>query len=135
MKLSQRNPFAGRLRGISSNRKGVLALSAGTAGGQILAFRAAPLLTRLYSPADFGVFTVVSSMVITFGTVAAFRFDFAVPLPKKDEDAYSLVFLGLFCSLLSLSGGMLLVALLKDNIVNFYGESALLPWLWLVPGF
>ena len=46
---------------MTPNRKGALAILAGTAGGQVLALAAAPVLTRLYSPSDFGVFTVLSA--------------------------------------------------------------------------
>lgn len=118
---------------MTANRKGALAIVAGTACGQLLALCAAPFLTRLYTPNDYGVFTIVSSLVVTFGAVAAWRFEMAIPVPSRDTDGYSLVFLGLIASVLSLIGGTVAVAVFRDQIAEIYNAPALTPWLWCVP--
>lgn len=120
-------------RRLTTNRKGALTILGGSAGGQMLALLAAPALSRLYTPADFGAFTVLSSLILTLATVAALRFDFAVPLPKRDRDAYGLVALAL-CSVLTTTVlGFAAVLLFGDAFARRFDHPELVGWLWLVP--
>ena len=96
---------------LSSSRRGALAIFGGTAGGQALALVSVPVLTRLYSPANFGGFNVLSSLVAIVGTVAALRFELAVPLPEREQDAHGLVALGLMSTGLTFVLTSLVVAL------------------------
>lgn len=115
------------------SRRGLLHIVAGTVGGQLVALLAAPLLARLYSPADFGVFTVVSTLTIVVGTVAAFRFELAVPLPGHESDAHSLVVLGLSAAVLTGAVATVGVMLCGGAVADRFHQPKLMPWLWLVP--
>lgn len=118
---------------LTFSRRGVVAIVGGTAGGQLVALSASPVLTRLYTPEDFGVFTVLSSMALTFGAVAALRFDLAVPLPDREKDALSLAYLGLMAACFSGLVGTLVVTVADEAIVAIFEQPKLGPWLWLVP--
>lgn len=65
--------------------RGILAISGGTAVGQVALLLSSPLLSRLYTPEDFAVLTVVTSCAMPLAMVLTLRFESAVPLPK-DED-------------------------------------------------
>ncbi|MDO8119917.1 oligosaccharide flippase family protein [Isoptericola sp. b490] len=121
------------LGSLSHSRRGALTILSGTAAGQVLALVAAPLLSRLYAPADFGLFTVISSAVAIVGTVAALRFEFAIPLPRKERDAQALVALGLASTLVTLAVTGTLVAVAGDWFAAKFSERDLMPWLWAVP--
>lgn len=121
------------LRSASKARRGVATIAGGTAVGQIVALAAAPVLTRVYSPADFGLFAVLSALSVTLGTVAAARLDLAVPLPERDEDAYALAAGGLLACALSLSLGCLVVLTTGDRLASLLDQPGLMPWLWLMP--
>lgn len=84
--------FPGRPRRTS---RGLAAIMAGTLAGQGLSLAAAPLLSRLYSPSEFGTFAVLSAIAMTFGAVVTLRFDAAVPLPDSEDSARALVGLSL----------------------------------------
>lgn len=118
---------------LSSSRRGALAIFGGTAGGQALALVSAPVLTRLYSPANFGVFTVLSSLVAIVGTVAALRFELAVPLPEREQDAHGLVALGLMSTGLTFVLTSVVVALAGTRLTQAFDQPDLMPWLWCVP--
>ncbi|MEU7950258.1 oligosaccharide flippase family protein [Micromonospora chalcea] len=118
---------------LTGARRGVLSIASGTVGGQVLLLAAAPVLARLYTPADFGVFTVIATLVATVGAVAALRLEMAVPLPAEDRDADALVALGLVCALVTGTFGTLAVALAGRPIADAYDQPALRVWLWLVP--
>ena len=73
----------------------VLMLVGGTAAAQALVFAARPLLTRLYTPEAFGVFTLVTTAVSLLSVVAHGGYRFAVLLPARDDAAGGLVGLSL----------------------------------------
>jgi O-antigen/teichoic acid export membrane protein len=113
--------------------KGMAVILGGTAGGQLLALVAAPVLSRVYSPADFGIFTIVSAIALTVGSSSALRFELAVPLPAEERDAHSLVTLGLLSAAATAVGGTLVVALAGGWLSRRFDQPALMPWLWFVP--
>ena len=132
------NHRAGRLRGglarrLSPNRRGVLAILGGTAGGQALALVSAPVLSRLYSPSDFGLFTVLASLAAIVGTVAALRFELAVPLPERERDAQGLVALGLMSTGLTFVLTSVLAAAAGSHLARAFNQPHLMTWLWCVP--
>ena len=124
----------GRLRRrISPNRRGVITIMSGTAVGQAVALALAPVITRLYGPSEFGIFAVLSALVVTFGTVSALRLDLAVPLPEDERDAHSLVALGALFAAGSALAGTVVVGLAGGSISVAVRQPGLMPWLWVVP--
>lgn len=71
--------------------KNVLTLMTGTALAQALPILISPILTRLYSAKDFGLFSLYSSIVMGILTISSLRYNMAIVLPKKDEEAKQLV--------------------------------------------
>ena len=71
--------------------KNVLTLMTGTALAQALPILISPILTRLYSDKDFGLFSLYSSIVMGILTIGSLRYNMAIVLPKKDEEAKQLV--------------------------------------------
>lgn len=62
-------------------------LVGGTTGAQLLAVLAAPLLTRLYTPEDFGLLAVYASLLGLIAVIASLRYELAIPLPTDDTEA------------------------------------------------
>jgi lipopolysaccharide exporter len=79
----------------------------GTTVAQLLGVAAAPVLTRVYDPAAMGVFGFYLAVVSVAAVAACGRYDQAVVLPEKDEDAATLLVLSVL-----LAGGTGLLALL-----------------------
>ncbi|SCL32731.1 Membrane protein involved in the export of O-antigen and teichoic acid [Micromonospora nigra] len=120
-------------RRVASSRRGVLNIAAGSAGGQVLLLLAAPVLARMYSPADFGVFAVLGTLAATLGAVASGRFELAVPLPERDREAHDLVAVGLVTALGTALAGTVVVLVARDGIAALFDQPALSSWLWLTP--
>jgi len=74
-----------KLKPKSDFSKNVLVLMTGTTIAQAIPIAISPILTRLYSPEDFGVFALFVAITSVFGSVANGRYDLAIMLPKKDE--------------------------------------------------
>jgi lipopolysaccharide exporter len=73
----------------------VLKLASGTAAAQILTVGAAPILTRLFSPADFGTATIFGAISGILVSIACLSYEMAILLPQDDDDAAGLF--GLAC--------------------------------------
>lgn len=65
----------------------------GTFIAQLVNIVILPILSRIYSPADFGVMAVYSSIIYILSEVSGFRYHFAIPMPKQQRYAYALVYL------------------------------------------
>ncbi len=108
-------------------------LAGGTALAQAIGVLSAPVLSRLYTPDDFGVLGVYTSLFSILLAVNSLRYEFAISLPKDDEDAVNLLALTL-----ALVAGTTIVfaialGLLADQIVSWTNAPALRPYLWLLP--
>jgi len=75
----------------------MIKLSTSTLTGQMLGFLVTPLFSRLYSPADFGLFQLFVSIVGIIAPVSCLSYFYAILLPEKDEDSATVVVL---CSFL-----------------------------------
>ena len=65
----------------------ILLLFSGTAAGQAIQVACIPLLTRLYSPEDFGTFALFVSIVSLLATISALRYEVAILLPRLESHA------------------------------------------------
>jgi len=112
--------------------RGVTTLVAGTGAAQVLVIATSPVITRLYSPSDFGVYAVATSILSVLVTVTCLRYDFAIPLSKDDLVAANVLGLSLVISgLLSLIGGIILW-LVAPWFLPIFGASALIPYVWVI---
>ena len=73
----------------------VLTLVTGTSIANVIPIIIMPVLTRLWSPNDFGVFAIYIAFVGILGAVSAGRLDMALILPKKNKDAAGILIIGL----------------------------------------
>jgi O-antigen/teichoic acid export membrane protein len=106
--------------GLASDfNKNVVMLFAGTAIAQAIPVAISPILTRLYSPEEFGLFALFFSISNLLGVIATARYELAIVLPKDEEDANKLEKL---CYVISVLIGlvlMVIVLLLHDTIVKW----------------
>ncbi|PKU23234.1 lipopolysaccharide biosynthesis protein [Telmatospirillum siberiense] len=83
-----------RIRDILARRpflKNVSIMLGGAAGGQLVSILLSPLLTRLYSPQQFGILSVYSAVLAILVVIASLRYEMALPLTRLDEDAANLM--------------------------------------------
>lgn len=113
--------------------RNVITLMTGTTFSQVLLILVSPILTRLYNPGDFGVYTLYTSILGVVAVVANWRYQLAIVLPEKDEDAANLLALSgliaFFMSCLLLVG----VALFRHQVAVLLGSPELASWLWFLP--
>jgi O-antigen/teichoic acid export membrane protein len=108
-------------------------LAGGTAIAQAITLLALPVITRIYTPEEFGVLALFISILTTFSAVSCMRFEIAIPVPEKDGDAINLMALALgICLMVSLFSGIVLF-LAQNHVLNFLGNRYIAEYLWIVP--
>lgn len=108
-------------------------LAGGTALAQGIGVLALPLITRLYTPHDFSVLAVFSSIVAIASVAICLRLEIAIPLPEKDEDAANLFALAMgFCTLLSALCAVV-VWIFGNALIATVNQPGLRPYLWMLP--
>jgi O-antigen/teichoic acid export membrane protein len=105
----------------------------GTAAGQFITLLVSPLLTRLYTPADFGVLNVYVSALSLVVVSAALRYELAIPLPDADEDAANLLALSLLI-VYALSAIIAILALaFGPRLLGGGRFDSLIAFRWMLP--
>lgn len=113
--------------------KNVLTLVTGTTIAQAIPVAISPILTRLYSPDDFGVYALFLSITAIFGSISAGRYEQAIVLPKKDEDAINIFSLGLGITILLSVLVFLLVLFFNHFFTELLQNEAISLWLYFTP--
>lgn len=111
----------------------VVKLVSGTTFAQGLSLLVAPILSRIYSPDDYGIATVFVSVITIIGVVACLRFEQAVMLPERDEIAANLLAAALLITLLISGLSLVLVLSTGATFSRLLNAPDLEPYLWLVP--
>lgn len=105
----------------------------GTTVAQAIPIAIMPVLTRLYSPEDFGVLALFVAVTAILGSIASGRYELAIMLPEKDEDAISVAALGLIIALCFSSVLLISIIFLNNQITSLLGNQEISFWLYLVP--
>jgi O-antigen/teichoic acid export membrane protein len=131
------SPWFGRVLARALPRRGlarnVALVASGTILGQGVAAVAAPVLTRLFSPSDFGILGVYSSLLAILTGIVCFRYEFAIPLPEEDQDGAALVFLSIGIAFATSMVTLILVLLLRSSISGWTDTPSAARYLWLLP--
>jgi O-antigen/teichoic acid export membrane protein len=110
----------------------VAILAGGTVLSQGLVVIVSPLLTRLYTPEDFGLFAVFVSLFSLLLSINSLRYELAIPLPKDEDSAINLFVLVLVLVGLTTLLFLVLFWLFGDWIVQLVGVPELKPYLGIL---
>lgn len=116
--------------GFSGN---VARLMTGNITAQAISLLAIPVITRLFSPENYGIFSLYASLAIMFSVFSSLSYVSALLLPKDDDDAcniFGLCILVVFgMSLLVLTG----IFFFNKNICHLLNAPQMELYLWLLP--
>ena len=113
--------------------RNVFTLISGTTLAQIISLAIYPVLSRMYTPEDFGVFALYMSILTITNVLATAKYELAILMPGKDRDGLNLV--GLSC-LITVGVSLVLLALvllLNRKLALALGNESIAVWLYLIP--
>ena len=108
-------------------------LASGIGLTQILYLAITPVLTRLYTPEDFGILAVFGATAAVWGVVSSLRYEYSIPLPEDSDLAASLLVVGAFVLGVQSVVGLALTILFGASICRSLNVPELAPWIWLLP--
>ena len=116
----------------SSSTRNVGKLLSANIIAQVIGFIIYPLLTRLYTPEDFGLFNLFTSIAGVLTIITTAEFQYAIVLPKEEEKARALVHF----SMILLVGTSLLIGFIipfAQPIADLFKAPDLAHYWWLLP--
>ena len=122
-----------RLKPKSEFSRNVLTLMTGTTIAQAIPIAITPILTRLYTPEDFGILALFVAVTAILGSIASGRYELAIMLPEKDEDAINVAALGLLIALFFAIVLLIPTIFLNEQITSLLGNQEIGFWLYFVP--
>ncbi len=107
----------------------------GSIGAQAINLALYPILTRIYSPEAFGIFSILLTIIVIIGPASTLRYDAALLLPKQDNEAFALYFMSLggaiiFAVLISIAIFVLQLSKGYPFIDELKGHESI---IWLIP--
>lgn len=111
----------------------VLKLISGTGSAQIIGVIAAPLIARMFSPGDFGVVALYAGVTNIIGVLVCLRYEFAILLPREDEDAVRPAWLCFVLTCVISGLTLTLVVTAGGTIGRWTHAASLQEYLWLLP--
>ncbi len=107
-------------------------LAGGSIVGQALVVISSPLLTRFFSPEEFGVFAVFSAIIGILGILIGLRFELAIASSRERADAAAMVLATAGTSAVMASLVMVATWLFGKQLAAALNLPMLAPWLWLL---
>ncbi len=105
----------------------------GTTLSQAIPLAASFILSRLYSPEDFGTLFIIVSAISIFGILCTGRYELAILLPREDEEAINLTALSIILAFLSSCVLLAVVHFFNTQITEMLNEPSISPWLYVIP--
>jgi len=122
-----------KLKPESEFSRNILTLMTGTTIAQAIPIAIMPILTRLYTPEDFGVLALFVAVSFVLGSIANARYELAIMLPKEDEVVVDVASLALLISTIFSLFLLFFVIAFNDQITGYLGNEDISYWLYFVP--
>src|SRR5690606_34831965 len=77
----------------------VIVAMTGVAAAQLITFLLMPVITRLYTPQDFGLLATFTALIGILAPLATLSYTNAISIPKDDDNAVSIAKLSIFSTI------------------------------------
>ena len=122
-----------RLKPKSEFSRNVLTLMTGTTIAQAIPIAISPILTRIYSPEDFGMLALFLALFSILSTIATGRYELAIMSPESDDEAKDIVFLSILVAIFVFFISTILIWFFDVEIAILLGNSEIKNWLYFIP--
>lgn len=111
----------------------IAVVAGGNATARLIGIVAAPVITRLYTPEEYGLFSVFISIIGVTGSLATLRYAVTIPIVKEEKLVSNVIKL---CFLITFSLSLLwflVIELLGGFIAVKLSAEQIQSYLWLIP--
>ncbi len=113
--------------------KNVFTLVSATSVAQGIALAIYPVLTRIYEPAEHGLFALYMSIIAVSAMISTGKYELAIMIPKKEKDGMSLVFLSVILSFCFSLFVFFIILVFRAEIPVWLGNPDIGKWLLFIP--
>lgn len=112
--------------------KSIAWVAGGTAAAQAITILTTPIVTRMYTPSDYGMFAVFRAILGVMQPLCTLTYAIAIPLAEDDDLAHNVLKI-CFTITLTLSLALGIVVLASGRfIATQFGVPQVAPYLWLL---
>ncbi len=111
----------------------VFTLLSGTLIAQLIPLAVSPVLTRLYTPENFGIFAFVLGLTMILVSLFNGRYDAAILIPKDSKEAFSLFKLAMYLPVIMAILVYGIVWFLPQDMMSVFGIEEKVYLLLIVP--
>ncbi len=122
-----------RFKPKSEFSRNVLTLISGTTIAQAIPIAISPILTRIYTPHDFGIFGLYIAIASVLSALATGKYELAIILPKRDKDALNIASFGMILTLIVSLLFLTIVYAYNTEISSLLHNPDISLWLYLLP--
>jgi len=98
----------------------IITLISGTLFAQIVSFLSIPILTRLYTPSEFGLYSLFFAITSMVGIISSLNYEQAIMLPKSKRDAKSILILSIVITIIVSIISIGVIFLFESTIKNYF---------------
>jgi O-antigen/teichoic acid export membrane protein len=114
--------------------RNTLKLVFGTGIAQVISIILSPILTRLYTPDDFGLYSFYIYIVAGFVLISSLRYELAIVFSKEEKDSVNVLSLSVLIDIAISILLLILVIVYNFFLYKFFPVSAILrQWLYAMP--
>ncbi|MFZ7134530.1 MAG: lipopolysaccharide biosynthesis protein [Eubacteriales bacterium] len=113
--------------------RNVFIVAGGTAFTQILNALLTPIVTRIYTPEEYGVVSLYVAVLSMAVIVASLKFEWGIPIAEDDEKAINIVALSILVLISITTVVAILLFVISDSVVGKIIGEALLPYKIYIP--
>lgn len=92
-----------------------------------------PILTRIYGPEAYGIFSIFNAICTNLALLATIRLPQAILLPKQENDFHALMRLALLSSLVVSSLLFITLYFFGEFVLRFFQADSLIKFYYLIP--
>ncbi|HOM91119.1 MAG TPA: oligosaccharide flippase family protein, partial [Bacteroidia bacterium] len=110
--------------------RNLITLVTGSAFAQLISLALSPVFSRIYSPHEFGLLAVFMSILSALSVIVCLRYEFAIIPARTGKDAFHLLELCFYSTLLTT-----ILTLIGVTIYNLFisTNTVLSKWFWFLP--
>lgn len=113
--------------------KNVLMMAGGTVFAQILGILMTPIITRIFTPEQYGILTVYTSLLALFAGSQSLRYELAIPIADDDESAINVLALSFLILVISSTIFLTLFLFASEIILSVFSAESLFEYRLLIP--
>lgn len=113
--------------------RNVVTMMSGTVLSQMLPILLSPIMTRIFSPTDYGIYGLYMAISGILNVLVTSHYNHAIMLPNEEDESVNIIGL---CLVITVAVSILLsimFQLLNKPIAIFFGIQSIAMWLYCVP--